>query len=134
MRFEELEGTIQEIVDECDHKQGRPNSVLTEWRAKLEKEPTLLQPFQIDKIMRAVRGKLETNRSERKPTAMENSHQMLTEHDVLTQWRQLFQDHEINDTTMAQAEELLENLRLESPLRNRLAKELDDIQKLDQKK
>jgi hypothetical protein len=58
---------------------------------------------------------------------------MLTEHDVLTQWRQLFQDHEINDTTMAQAEELLDNLRPENPLRNRLAKELDDIQMLGEK-
>ena len=58
---------------------------------------------------------------------------MLTEHDVLTVWRQLFQDHEINDTTMTQAEELLDNLRPESPLRNRLAKELDEIQKLGQK-
>ena len=59
---------------------------------------------------------------------------MLTEHDVLTMWRQLFQDHEINDTTMTQAEELLDNLRPESPLRLRLATELDGIQKLDQKK
>jgi hypothetical protein len=134
MRFEEMEVTIQKIIDECDHKQRMPNRVLKEWRAKLEKEPTLLQPFQIDKIIRVVKDRLKTNRPEMKPTAMENSHQMLTEHDVLTQWRQLFQDHEINDTTMAQAEELLENLRLESPLRNRLAKELDDIQKLGEKK
>jgi hypothetical protein len=59
---------------------------------------------------------------------------MLTEHDVLTMWRQLFQDHEINDTTMTQAEELLENLRPESPLRSRLVTELDEIQKLSQKK
>ena len=58
MRFEEIEATIQKIVDECDHNRGRPNSVLTKWRAKLEKEPTLLQPFQIDKIMRAVRDRL----------------------------------------------------------------------------
>ncbi len=27
---------------------------------------------------------------------------MLTEHDVLAMWRQLFQDHEINDSTMAE--------------------------------
>ena len=58
---------------------------------------------------------------------------MLTEHDALTMWRQLFQDNEINDTTMTQAEELLDKLRPESPLRNRLARELDDIQKLNQK-
>jgi len=57
---------------------------------------------------------------------------MLTEHDVLAMWRQLFQDHEINGTTMTQAEDLLDNLRLESPLRLRLATELDEIQKLGQ--
>ena len=59
---------------------------------------------------------------------------MLTEHDVLTQWRQLFQDHEISGTTMTQAEELLDNLRPESPLRLRLATELDELQKLGRKK
>ena len=59
---------------------------------------------------------------------------MLTEHDVLALWRQLFQDHEINDSTMTQAEELLDNLRPESPLRLRLATELDEIQKLGQEK
>ncbi len=71
MRFEEMEVIIQKIVDECEHERGRPNSVLTEWRAKLEKEPTLLQPFQIDKIMRAVRDRLETNGNclERGPNA-----------------------------------------------------------------
>lgn len=59
---------------------------------------------------------------------------MLTERDVLTMWRQLFQDNEINGTTMTQAEDLLDNLRPESPLRHRLTTELDDIQKLDQNK
>ena len=58
---------------------------------------------------------------------------MLTEHDVLTMWRQLFQDREINGTTMTQAEELLDNLRPESPLRLRLATELDEIQKRGQR-
>ena len=59
---------------------------------------------------------------------------MLTETDVLTMWRKLFQDHEINDTAITQAEELLDNLRPESPLRHRLATELDELQKLGQKK
>jgi len=61
MRFEEMEVTVQKIVDECDHKRGRPDNVLTEWRAKLEKEPTLLQPFQIDEIVREVRGRLSND-------------------------------------------------------------------------
>jgi hypothetical protein len=128
MRFEEMEVTIQKIIDECDHKQRMPNRVLKEWRAKLEKEPSTLEPFQIDKIIRVVRDRLKTN------GIAQNEEQMLTEHDVLMLWRQLFNDHEINDTTMTQAEELLDNLRPESPLRNRLARELDDIQKLGEKK
>jgi hypothetical protein len=60
MRLEEIEITIQ-IVDECNQEQGRADRVLIEWRAKLEKEPTLLQSFQIDKIMREVRRRLRIN-------------------------------------------------------------------------
>jgi len=58
MRLQEWEVTIQEIVDECNHEQTRVDTVLTAWRAKLEKEPTLLQPFQIDEIVREVRRRL----------------------------------------------------------------------------
>lgn len=63
MRLEEWEATIQKIVDECDHERGRSDRVLMEWRAKLEKEPTLLRPFQIDKIVREVRRRLSSNDS-----------------------------------------------------------------------
>ena len=58
MRLEEWEVTIQKMIDECNQEQTRPDRVLMEWRAKLEKEPTLLQPFEIDQIVRAVRRKL----------------------------------------------------------------------------
>lgn len=58
MRLEEWEVTIQKIIDECNHKQKREDRVLLEWRAKLEKEPTLLRPFQIDEIVREVRRRL----------------------------------------------------------------------------
>ncbi len=58
MRLQEWEVTIQKIIDECNHEQTRVDTVLMAWRAKLEKEPTLLQPFQIDKIMREVRQRL----------------------------------------------------------------------------
>jgi hypothetical protein len=34
---------------------------LLEWRVKLEKEPTLLQPFEIDQIVREVRRRLGVN-------------------------------------------------------------------------
>ncbi len=58
MRLQEWEVTIQKIIDECNHEQTRVNTVLMAWRAKLEKEPTLLQPFQIDEIMREVQQRL----------------------------------------------------------------------------
>ena len=58
MRLHEWEATIQEIVDECNHEQKEASKVLMEWRAKLEKEPSLLEPFQIDKIVREVRRRL----------------------------------------------------------------------------
>ncbi len=62
MRLQEWEVTIQKIIDECNHEQeGRgKDRILMAWRAKLEKEPTVLQPFQIDEIMREVRQRLST--------------------------------------------------------------------------
>ncbi len=58
MRLQEWEVTIQKIIDECNHEQTRVDTVLIAWRAKLEKEPTVLQPFQIDEIVREVRQRL----------------------------------------------------------------------------
>ena len=60
MRLQDWEATIREIIDECNHetKERTEDGILTKWRAKLEQEPTLLQPFQIDKIVRAVRLRL----------------------------------------------------------------------------
>jgi hypothetical protein len=58
MRLQEWEVTIRKIIDECNHEQTRVDTVLVAWRAKLEKEPTLLRPFQIDEIVREVRGRL----------------------------------------------------------------------------
>ena len=58
MRLEKWEVTIQEIVDECNHEEKTSDKALVEWRAKLEKEPHLLKPFQIDEIVRAVRSRL----------------------------------------------------------------------------
>jgi hypothetical protein len=58
MRLEDWAVTIQKMTDECNHEQTTPDRVLKQWRVKLEKEPTLLQPFEIDRIVRAVRRKL----------------------------------------------------------------------------
>ncbi len=61
MRLQDWEATIQEIVDECNHDQKGAGKVLIAWRVKLEQEPTLLQPFQIDQIVREVRQRLGVN-------------------------------------------------------------------------
>jgi hypothetical protein len=58
MRFDDWEATIQKIIDECQQSQKRPDAVLAKWRATLAKEPSLLQPFQIDQIVREVRRRL----------------------------------------------------------------------------
>ena len=58
MRLQEWEVTIQKIIDECNHEPKGADKVLMAWRAKLEKEPPLLQPFQIDEIVREVRQRL----------------------------------------------------------------------------
>ena len=55
MLLQEWEVTIQQIVDECNHDEGGADNILMAWRAKLEKEPTLLKPFQIDEIVREAR-------------------------------------------------------------------------------
>ena len=58
MRLQEWEATIQEITDECNHEQEGADKILMAWRAKLEKEPTFLKPFQIDEIAREVQRRL----------------------------------------------------------------------------
>jgi hypothetical protein len=58
MRLEPWEVTIQKIVEECNLKKKATDRVLVKWRAHLEKEPSLLQPFQIDEIVREVRRRL----------------------------------------------------------------------------
>ncbi len=58
MRLHEWEVTIQELVDECTHAEKKAGKVLLEWRAKLEKESTVLRPSQIDEIVREVRRRL----------------------------------------------------------------------------
>ncbi len=57
--LQEWEVIIQKIMDECCNEQTRVDRVLIAWRAKLEKEPTLLQPFQIDEIVREVQQRLK---------------------------------------------------------------------------
>ena len=60
MQLKEREATIQKIIDESNHesKEAGKQRVLTEWRAKLQHEPTLLPPQKIDEIVREVRRRL----------------------------------------------------------------------------
>jgi hypothetical protein len=55
---------------------------------------------------------------------------LLTEQQVSRTWGTLFRGHELTIERVTEAESLLENLRPESPLRHRLATELDEIRKL----
>ncbi len=60
MNLKAWEATIQQIADELSlvPKDTGQQRILTAWRAKLEKEPTSLLPFQIDEIVREVRKRL----------------------------------------------------------------------------
>ena len=62
MDFKKWEVIIQKMIDESklETKEPGKNRVLIEWRAMLTKTPHLLQPFQIDEIVREVRRRLTT--------------------------------------------------------------------------
>lgn len=61
MKPDEWEQAVQSIVDESNQhpKEAAKSRVLIEWRAKLEREPTLLSPHKIDEIVREVRRRLD---------------------------------------------------------------------------
>ena len=65
MKLQDWEVTIQQMIDESNHqpKESGKYKALTEWRAKLAREPHLLQPFQIDEIVREVRRRLTSVQS-----------------------------------------------------------------------
>ena len=60
MNLKDWEATISQIADEASQEpqESGKQKILIAWRAKLEKEPTSLQPFQIDQIVWAVRKRL----------------------------------------------------------------------------
>jgi hypothetical protein len=60
MKLHDWEVTIQQMIEETNHepKESAKSRVLREWRAKLAQEPHLLQPFQIDEIVREFRKRL----------------------------------------------------------------------------
>lgn len=52
---------------------------------------------------------------------------MLTEQEISRAWQSLFRNTGCTDDTLAKAEQLLDELRPESPLRHRLGTELDEL-------
>jgi hypothetical protein len=60
MNFKAWEATIQEMVSVANKetKDGGQHRILSAWRAKLEKAPTSLPPFEIDQIVREVRKRM----------------------------------------------------------------------------
>jgi hypothetical protein len=67
MNSKEWEQTVRTIVDDSHQqpKEAGKHRVLTEWRAKLEREPTFLSPHKIDEIVREVRLRLEAKSDHR---------------------------------------------------------------------
>jgi hypothetical protein len=55
---------------------------------------------------------------------------LLTEQEIARTWRVLFRESPPDEKTFARAETLLDELRAESPLRHRLATELQELRKL----
>jgi len=55
---------------------------------------------------------------------------VLTEREVSRSWQGLFKGGSYTEETFTKAEELLDELRGESPLRHRLQVELDELRKL----
>lgn len=60
MKFRDWEVTIQKMIEESNHapKESGKYRALTQWRTRLAQEPHLLQPYQIDEIVREVRKRL----------------------------------------------------------------------------
>lgn len=60
MKLHDWEQTLQQMLEEYDRepKESGKSRVLMQWRAKLAREPHLLQPYQIDEIVREVRKRL----------------------------------------------------------------------------
>jgi hypothetical protein len=60
MNLKDWDATIKQIMAEIDQEpsKSRKHKVLFAWRVRLEEEPTSLQPFQIDEIVREVRKRL----------------------------------------------------------------------------
>ena len=55
---------------------------------------------------------------------------MLTENEVSRSWNRLFKDGNFSSETFDSAEQMLDELRPESPLRHRLSNELEELKRI----
>ena len=55
---------------------------------------------------------------------------MLTEEQVQRSFRALFRSTEVTEEAIEKAEGLIDQLRLESPLRHRLSEEIDELRRI----
>lgn len=62
MDVKKWEPLIQQVIDQSNLETNEPGKmrVMMEWRRTLAKSPHLLEPFQIDAIMREVRRRITT--------------------------------------------------------------------------
>lgn len=73
----------------------------------------------------------EGNRCSARPHPVQLEDSLLTENEVQRSFSQLFKAQDkVTADTFERAEELLDELRLESPLRHRLAVELEELRSL----
>ena len=63
MKSHDWEQTVQQIIEESNHepKESGKSKVLMQWRAKLAREPHLLELHHIDEIVREVRKRLPSD-------------------------------------------------------------------------
>jgi hypothetical protein len=59
---------------------------------------------------------------------------LLTEQEVSRSWRQIFKSGAIEPSAFERAEQLLDELRAESPLRHRLEMELEELRNLQSRR
>jgi hypothetical protein len=61
MDLRKWQPTVDQILAESNQQRNESgkHKVLTTWRAKLEQEPNVLKPFQIDQVVREVRRRLD---------------------------------------------------------------------------
>ena len=59
---------------------------------------------------------------------------MRSEHDITLEWRRIFKDGILSEETLDRAQQLLDELSAESPLRFRFENELNELRKIANKR